>query len=189
MKSTITHIALVMFLSAGLLVAGCKKSEESTSTNAGSNTTEKSAPQAKLPDGLFLSIAPDGAQSVANLKKSAKEGDEVVIKVIVGGRVNPIVDGRASATVVDSSVINACLAEEDHCETPWDYCCAAPEEVTPNMATLQIVDKEGRVIAADLSQKIKPLSTLTVKGIVGPRPDSQVLQINATGIYINSTGQ
>lgn len=192
MKTNLMSTMLIVMLSAGLLMTGCEKSDETAKTNTSNNTTstDKAADtNAALPNELFLTAAPDGAQTIANLKKFAKEGDEVVVNVIVGGRMKPIVDGRASATIIDAAVKNACLAEEDHCETPWDYCCAAPEEVTPNLATLQVVDKDGRVIAANLSEKIKPLSTLTVKGVVGPRPDSQVLQINATGIYVKPAGQ
>jgi hypothetical protein len=44
-------------------------------------------------------------------------------------------------------------------------------------------------VSADLSKHIKPLSTLVVRGTVGPRPDKQVLMVNATGIYIQPTQQ
>jgi len=171
---------LTAALTAGLFVAaGC---DDGGDTNTGADATAGSA---SLPAGLFLASAPDAEPTtVEALKRSAEEGDEVVARVVVGGDMSPIVDGRASAIVVDTGVENICLSEDDHCATPWDYCCAAPEEKTANMATLQVVNEQGRVIAADLSDRIKPLSTLVVRAVVGPRPNDQVLTLNATGIYV-----
>jgi len=168
------------------LAAGCDPSGNATH-DADAATTEADA--AVLPEGLFLSAAPRGVESIATLKQTAEEGDEVVTRAVVGGRIEPIVDGRASATIVDAGLENTCLVEEDHCPTPWDYCCQPPQNVTGHLATLQVVDANGRVLAADLSQRIEPLSTLVVRGVVGPRPDPQVLTINANGIYVEPTKQ
>ena len=139
-----------------------------------------------LPDSLFVDSVIDGAQPINDLKASSKEGDEVVVEVVVGGSREPIVVGRASAFIVDAGLYNKCLSEDDHCAEPWDYCCAPPEELKASMANLQVVDADGRVLSANLSDKIKPLSKLLVRGVVGPRPDPQVLTINATAIYIQS---
>ena len=161
---------------------------ESGSPDAGADASAESA-RKSLSAALFLPSAPDDAQPIMSLKQSAEEGDEVVVRVVVGGRSEPIVKGRASAAIVDAGLYNVCLSDDDHCATPWDYCCAAPEELTANLATLQVVDDDGRVLAANLSDHIKPLSTLTVRGVVGPRPDTQVLTINATGIYVEPAAQ
>ncbi|MFI4859229.1 MAG: hypothetical protein ACIAXF_00970 [Phycisphaerales bacterium JB063] len=164
-----------------LLAAGCGK------TDAGkTGPTVESGAAAALPSGLFLDSAPEGAQAITALKESASEGDEVVVHVIIGGRMEPLVEGRASAAIIDASLPNACTSEDDHCQTPWDYCCTPQEEITANLATLQVVDDEGRLLAADLAEKLPPMTVLTVRGVVGPRPDPQVLTINATGIYIET---
>ena len=169
-----TATLTTFILGTALLTAiGCADNGEAPQTDA-----------APLPDALFLSEAPEGVQAITDLKSTAKEGDEVVVKVIVGGKMDPIVEGRASAAIIDASLANPCTSEDDHCKTPWDYCCTPTEDVTANLANLQILDDQGKVLAADLSSKIEPLSVLTVRGIVGPRPDAQVLTINATGIYI-----
>lgn len=154
----------------------------------GPNTNTPAAGVA-LPDALFLSEAPAGIQSIAELKTTAKEGDEVVVRAVVGGNVNPIVAGRASASLIDVALKNPCLADDDHCETPWDYCCTPQEDITKNLATLQITDESGKVLKADLTSRFQPSATLVIKGIVGPRPDAQVLTIHAQAIYIENEGK
>lgn len=139
---------------------------------------------ASLPDTIFLSEAPEGIQAISSLKTTANEGDVVVVRVVVGGTEHPMVKGRASAAIIDAAIENPCLGEDDHCTTPWDYCCSPQESRTANLATLQITDDAGKVLKAELAPRIEPLTTLVIKGLVGPRPDEQVLTINAQGIYI-----
>lgn len=139
-------------------------------------------------DAVLVAAAPGEAKSVADLKASAKEGDEVVMRVVIGGRVEPIVANRAVMTVVDASQFNNCLTEEDGCLTPWDYCCVAQEDLLRTSATVQLVDAQGRPLAIDLKPtKLKPLATLVVKGKVGPRPDPQSLVVNASEIFVEKS--
>lgn len=178
------HISLkhalcsMLLTSAIVFFAGCGQS--GSNNNAGTNTGSTAA----LPADLLLTSAPDGAQTIMSLKESAEEGDEVVVHVIVGGKMQPHVAGRASAAIIDAGLDNPCTGEDDHCQTPWDYCCTPQEEITANLATLQIVDEDGRPLAVDLAEQFPAMAVLTIRGVVGPRPDPQVLTINATGIYI-----
>lgn len=178
--------ALSALLCAALVfAAGCGGGD--SADNGGDTPGDGAA--AALPDGLILTSAPEGAQSIIALKESASEGDEVVVHVIVGGKMDTHVDGRASAAIIDAALDNPCTGEDDHCQTPWDYCCTPQEVITANLATLQIVDADGRVLATDLSKTLPEMTVLTVRGVVGPRPDPQVLTINATGIYIEQGTQ
>ncbi|MEM9415092.1 MAG: hypothetical protein AAGA29_06375 [Planctomycetota bacterium] len=178
--------ALSALLCATLVLAtGCGGGD--ATENAGNTPGDTAA--ATLPDGLMLSSAPEGAQTILALKETASEGDEVVVHVVVGGKMQPHVDGRASAAIIDAGLDNPCTGEDDHCQTPWDYCCTPQEEITANLATLQIVDEDGRPLAIDLASQFPPMAVLTVRGVVGPRPDPQVLTINATGIYIEQGAQ
>ena len=170
-----TWIAALAIVSLTLIACG---GEDAPATDGSSGIA--------LPETLFLTDAPEGVQTNALLKTSAKEGDEVVVRVVVGGSMDPIVQGRASAAIIDAAIENACNSEDDHCKTPWDYCCTPQEEITKNRATLQVTDDAGAVLKADLSPRIEPMSVLIVKGIVGPRPDDQVLTINAQSIYIET---
>ena len=173
-RSTPIPLFVLALAFCSFTLLGCGEAKEEP---AASTTTS-------LPDNLFITTAPEGAVSIKELKASAKEGDEVVVEVIVGGSGDPIVDGRASASIVDASLYNKCLSGDDHCAEPWDYCCAPKEDLKASMANLQVVDADGRALTAQLSDKIKPLSKLMVRGVVGPRLDPQALTINATAIYI-----
>jgi len=167
-----------------LFAVGCGSGDGDT------GSTERGAGGgADLPEGLFLASAPEGAKPITELKQSAEEGDEVVVRVVVGGAKQPMVDGRASAMIVDAGLYNRCTSEDDHCNTPWDYCCATQEDKTANLATLQVLNEAGKPLASSLSPKIGPLATLVVKGVVGPRPSDQALTINADGIYVETAGQ
>ena len=166
-----------------LTLAGCGDASNSESMDTSPDLSGNSS-GSSLPDALFLAEPPEGAEPITALKESAEQGEEVVVRAVVGGRVDPIVEGRASATIVDASLNNTCVSADDHCPTPWDYCCEPSEQLTANLATLQIVDEDGRIMAADLSDRVEPLATVVVRGKVGPRPNQQVLTINATGIYV-----
>ncbi len=180
-RKIVSRTLAVLLTTGVLIISGCGREDATQST---SNNTVPS-----LPGSYFLASAPGGVQPIATLKQAAKQGDEVVVRAVVGGSVAPIVEGRASLTIVDTAQSNPCLSGDDHCKTPWDYCCSPREELSAHLATLQVVEPNGRVKAADLSDRIQPLSILVVRGVVGPRPDAQVLTINATGIFVEPTEQ
>lgn len=174
-----TWIATLAIVSLTLIACGGEDAP-AKDDNANASLT------ASLPASLFMTDAPEGVQPIASLKTSAKEGDEVVVRVVVGGSDDPIVKGRASAAIIDAAIENPCNSDDDHCKTPWDYCCTPQEEITKNRATLQVTDQAGAVLKTELAPRIQPMSILIVKGIVGPRPDDQVLTINAQSIYIET---
>lgn len=158
---------------AGLLTA-CG---ESTSSN------ESHSESADHPAWLLAS-APGEPSDIGAIKKTAKAGDEVVLRGVIGGRVDAMSTDSALFVLMDTGVHNACTAEDDHCATPWDYCCAQADEITANNATVQLVDESGAPIAIDLRTKgIKPLDTVVVAGVVGPKPSADVLTVKATSIF------
>lgn len=164
-----------------LAIVGCGQD-----TPKGQKDSQPAA--SELPAGVLLTEAPKGAATVTDLKKSAKEGDEIVMRVVIGGRVKPFVEKRAVMTVVDAGFENACLKPDDSCPTKWDYCCASPEELQANSATVQIIDAKGQPLAIDLNSiaKLKPLSVIVVKGKVGPRPDPGTLLVSAASLFVES---
>ncbi len=177
---------LMATLAAVLMIGGCDQNDK-TAKNGNGDTGTPNGDKVALPDGLFLDTKPtDKATPVKDIKQSAKEGDEVVMRVVVGGREEPFVSQRAIMTVVSAEMKNQCKLPGDHCETPWDYCCEAPAELKANMATIQIVDADGLPLKIDLSDdaRIKPASVVTVVGKVGPRPDREALVVTATGLYV-----
>jgi len=127
---------------------------------------------------------PEGAIDVAAAKQTAKEGDAVVVRGRIGGRVDPISNDKAVFVIVDPALHSCDQNEGDTCATPWDYCCETPETMSANNATVQIVDAAGLPIAIDVQAVgLKPLDTIVIVGTVGPRPSSQVLTVKATGVH------
>ena len=159
-------------------MVGCSDSGEPEST---------SAIPAEI-ESILLTQAPGDAVEVKTLKETAKEGDEVCMHVVVGGRENPYVKGRGVITVVQSAFNNHCLSPDDGCQTPWDYCCADPDELKTNMATIRIVGADGNPIKANIGdvKALEPLSELVVKGKVGPRPNADTLVVDASGIFVRT---
>ncbi|MBT3377330.1 MAG: hypothetical protein HN742_04730 [Lentisphaerae bacterium] len=165
---------------AALLLAGCGRKPTAA------KNPETAPPKQNVPAAIFLTEAPSGVMTVPTLKESAKEGDEVVVRGVVGGRGEPFVSGRAVWSLIEGTLPNLCTREGHGCTMPWDYCCATPEEKKPNMLTVQITGDDARPLAVDLQAagKIKPMDTLVVKGTVGPRPTKDTLVLTATGIYV-----
>jgi hypothetical protein len=178
---------LLMTLAVGLLAVGCGgDSKEAGGTGEGGGSTAAAA-SVPLPDGLFVEAAPEGAINVDEAKESAKEGDEIAVRGRIGGVLEPFTKGRAAMTLADMDNIVSCAdMEEDHCPTPWDYCCESPEELIANTLTVQVVGDDGRPLksALDGAHGIEPLSVVVVKGKVGPRPGPGVLILNASAIYV-----
>ena len=62
-------------------------------------------PQLNLEGLKYLAqVEPADAKSVIDLRKVAKDGDDVVIVGRVGGSKHPVVSGRAAFTIVDLSL-------------------------------------------------------------------------------------
>jgi hypothetical protein len=178
MRKTTTLMLIALSMLGLMCLHGCSKSDDANPEGANTGDT--------LPETLFLAQVPTGIQSISQLKQEVEAGDEVVIKAIIGGAKKAFVADRAVMTVVDATLNNKCLVEDDHCPTPWDYCCASAEELLPEMATIQIIGSDTNPLKVDLSNipQLKPLSTLVIKGTVGPRPNKSTLVINATGIFV-----
>ncbi len=165
------------------MMTGCDGSDEGdTSSSAGTTST------ASLPTGLFLASAPAEPVAVKQLKAQAQEGDEVTMRVVVGGEVSVFVPGRAIMKVIDTEMENLCLKPGDSCKTPWDYCCATAEDLQQHRATVRVVDAQGKTLRTDLkgAGEIKEMKTLVVKGVVAQGSDTKNLVVNALGIYVEN---
>lgn len=163
-----TSLALV-------LLSACGKPADSAAPTASTSAT---------PNWRLASM-PDAARPVGEVKKSAAEGEHVVIRARVGGRKSPITKDVGVFLVVDPSVPACDQIPDDNCPTPWDYCCEPKESMTANTATIQLLGADGKPLAIDLaSQGLKPLQNVVIVGTVGPRPNDAVLVVNASGVHI-----
>lgn len=177
----------VVLVGVMLWVPACGDSEPAEQKGGG-----KGDGKMVVPEGLFLTVAPDGIQKIPDLKASAKEGDEVVIHGVIGGRKEPFGGGRAYFNVVDASHERICGKPDgpgSACPNPWDFCCTAQDKLTGLMATVQLVGEDGKPLTGTLQgvHGLKPLTKLIIKGkvaIVGEK----VLTVNATGLFLDGEG-
>ena len=176
-------IHLVSALATVCLLASCGKKETSESTA----TPVATAPSSELQ--LVLAATPAGdAQEIHLVRATAKPGDEITIVGKIMGNVKPFIDGRAAFTVADPTIITPCNENpDDECDTPWDACCDSKEQKLVGLASVQILDSDGRVLKEGLEGVggLAKLSNVTVTGKVadGSSPDSLI--VNATAIRVN----
>lgn len=157
----------------GSCLIGCGGGEEQARVDRGGSA-------------FLLASAPAGAVEVRRAKAEAKEGDSVVLSGRIGGRVEPFSAERAVFMLMDSALPTCDDKEDDHCSTPWDYCCETPQDITANSATVQVVGEDGRPLALDLRRiaGLKPMDRVVVVGTVGSRPTPEVLVVSATGVFV-----
>ena len=175
---------LTLAIAGTVVLIGCDGGDDAPATPAPAQPTAGSA--TALPGGLFLDTAPDGAVELAALKKTAKPGDEVVVRGRVAGSADPLAPNRAILTLLDSAVKTCEQMPGDSCATPWDACCEPRETLQANTATIQVVDADGKPLKATLrgAGGIDPLKELIVVGKVADAGDKNTLVINATALHV-----
>jgi hypothetical protein len=148
-----------------------------------SKTQEAAGTPAALPPGMIVSTAPADAKGVVELKGSAKDGDEVVVRGIVGGTEDPVAANQAMVTLVDAGVTTCDKMEGDSCKTPWDACCE--KDLPAKIATVQVVGADGKPLKGSLAAAgVKPLKQLVVAGKARVPADGKALVIEATKIHV-----
>ncbi|MEI6233823.1 MAG: hypothetical protein WCT04_12265 [Planctomycetota bacterium] len=143
------------------------------------------------PADLFLKESPAKASEVGDLKKTAKEGDEVVLRGQIGGQVKDNINSsRATFMVADMKLVPCNKIPGDTCKTPWDFCCVPVNEKAANIAIIQVVDAKGKLLKVPLkgANGLDNLSVVVVKGKVA-KADATNLIINATGIFVEPAGK
>lgn len=172
-RNQIHSILTVLLVASALTAAACEESAPSSS----------SAPEAQPQTVWKLDAMPEGGVDVAKAKTSVKEGDQITMIGRIGGRMEPIASSSGVFVIMDTAVPSCADMEEDHCPTPWDYCCEAPESITTNAATVQLRDAEGKPITL-AENDLQPLDHVAVVGTVAPRPNDETLVVHATGVYV-----
>ena len=165
------------------LIVGC---DEQTPTPA-QTETKPQAPTVSLPDDLLAKAPLSGALGVVAARKNVKPGSDIVVTGYIGGREEPLVEGRAIFTLADADAVTRCDAiPGDGCETPWDACCVSPEIIKASSASVQVVDADGMVLKHTLAGLggIKPGSTVTVQGKIAASSTAAALIVNAEKIHV-----
>lgn len=172
------RITLLAGLFTGALtLGGCN---DASNTNDQSSATD--ADGAHTHAAWLVHEAPQGAVDVAAAKQSAAEGDRIVVRGVIGGRRDAISAESPVFIIMDPAVPSCADNPDDACRTPWDYCCETPQTIAAGSATVQIVDDSadaGNIRESGLSE----LDEVIVEGVVGPRPEDDVLVIRARRVY------
>lgn len=150
MNNPSLKVFLAGIVTVGLV--GCGSSQTPTSTSAGT------------PNAAYLAASePAGAVNVGEARTTVTDKQQVVLVGRIGGSTKPFIDGLAAFTIVDSKVPHC--APEEGCPTPWDYCCEQ-HQMKDNIATVKIVDAQGKPVAQDARQLlgVKELSLVVVSG-------------------------
>lgn len=175
MKTTITIALSVLF--AGVL--GCGQSPVATQTDEteGSRSTSTR---------YVAGSEPSGAIPVGEAREETKDEESVTLVGIIGGSSEPFVDGLAAFTIVDPKV--PYCAPDEGCHTPWDYCCQQ-NQVKDNIATIKVVDEQGKPVAQDARTllDVKELSTVVIEG-TAQRDDEGNLSVLAKQVFVRSKG-
>lgn len=167
------------------LAAGCGPNGDPTSGTG--NRPKVKADLAAQTEGkqYLLASEPAGIKGVIDLRKNAKDGDEVVVAGQVGGSTKPFTEGRASFLIVDPS-----LKYTKGCDTPWDFCELPKKEVAAARLSVKFVDQGGKTLQAGARELfgIKELSCVVVKGKFS-RDDKDNVVVVASGIYVRPEGK
>lgn len=94
---------------------------------------EGTAPPAGLAETYYAAEAPADAVDVTTLR-SLESG----AKVAVRGEVQDFTDGFAAFVLADHALTNCAeMGDDDHCATPWDFCCEDPEALKRGLASVE----------------------------------------------------
>lgn len=136
-------------------------------------------------EAILVAEAPVDAVGVIAARADAQHDEAIVVTGRIGGSTNPWIADRAAFSLVDLSCKPCNDLDDDHCDTPWDYCC---ESKLPKARLLvKVVDEAGEVVAADARKLLglKELQTLVVSGKAKRDADGN-LSILARRIHIAS---
>jgi len=175
----------VSVVAFGLAAGGCEKKQDAA---PGAGASPGSSAATGLPSGLFLASAPESAQEVKSAKAAVKQGERVVMRGRIGGSVEPFAEGRAIFTLMDSALPACSDNPDDHCTTPWDYCCETRKDILAHAATVRVSDAEGRPLRVSLKgvSGLTELAEVVVVGTVTERDDAGNFVVDASGLYVAS---
>ena len=135
--------------------------------------------------------APDGGAAPADWTLKADPGDALSVieahtmkpgqTVRVVGRISNIVDGFATFNLVDDQYEWCGRTGEDHCETPWDYCCVLEAKEAERVVLVEAHDASGTTAETE-SLGLRLLDLVVVEGTLA-KDEHGTLSVIATGWF------
>ena len=176
------HFRFFVAIALCLAVTSCGGGDDEASNNETTSSFAFDTLQS-----LLLPKAPEGAITITEARKNPTPGTKVIVSGKVMGNDNPIIQSRALLTLGDPTRLDSCdLKPGDECPTPWDVCCADPDVVRASIATIQVIDENGKPVKAGLRGigGLQELSKLIVIGEVADGSNANNFLVNATGIHV-----
>jgi hypothetical protein len=160
-------------------LASCSEENDTSDSSAANENSHLAA--------LILKEEPAKAMDIADLRKTAKAGDQVTFSGDILGAEKVFIDSRAVMILGDPKKLTACnLRPGDDCEFPWDVCCDDGDVIKASIVTVQAVDEAGKPIKEGFRglKGMKELSSLVVTGEVAKGSNDVNMMVNVTGIFI-----
>ncbi|MCA9133950.1 MAG: hypothetical protein KDA45_12375 [Planctomycetales bacterium] len=156
-------------------IAGCGQSDSA-------NTALEGGGEAGAGSAYVAHSEPAGAVPVGEAPQDFQADETVTLVGLIGGSAKPFVEGLAAFTIVDPKI--PYCAPDEGCPTPWDYCCTQ-DQVEGNIATVKVVDEEGKPVVGDARQllAVKELSTVVVQG-TAERDEQGNLTVAAKHVFV-----
>lgn len=126
---------------------------------------------------------------IAEAQQSAVAGETITVHGLIGGIADPLPEGMAIMTLIDTRVPRTCGTEADgHCSVPWDYCCEPMENRKKSMASVQVLDERHMPYKQGLGglEGLKPFAQVAVRGTVRDVQPGQRLILDAHRIHVIS---
>jgi hypothetical protein len=151
-----------------------------------SETTTPVPPEDPFAQTHFLDERPAGAISVGEARATAEPGDPVVISGLIGGALEPFVDGYAAFVLADPAILFCNEMPDEHCATPWDACCEDPDKLSANRISVQFVDGENQILQQSLKGTggLKELSQVVVTGTISEDSTPDNINLLAQKLYL-----
>ncbi|MDP7007952.1 MAG: hypothetical protein QGI78_00090 [Phycisphaerales bacterium] len=170
---------LLTALLASILI-GCGGTEENTTpTNVQSNV---------LPDSFFAKDRPHDVQDLAEVKKTAKKGDEVTFLARIGGRKNASFVPTLSMMIVADPALKSCevMSEEEHCATPEDYCCENRDLLRAGLGTIRFMNDSGDAYPFSVEGRhgLELLKFVVITGIVHDISENGNFIVDASKVWV-----
>lgn len=169
----------------GLLLFGAASGCDRSTPEKGADAQNQVVVNSELPANIFVASAPQGARPVRDAK-DASPGDRIVVHGRIGGGKSPFVDGRAIFTLSDMSLPPCSEKEDDHCPTPWDFCCEPLDDILRRTITVRVVDPAGQPVKSGLKGAggLRELSEVVVEGRVSSKSPPHTLVVDASAICL-----
>ena len=104
----------------------------------GGDGAEAPTASASLPESYFSATVHADPLDVVDLREASSVGSEVTVQ----GKVRDLFES-AAFTLADHSLVScADMGDDDHCKTPWDYCCEDPDALVAGTVVVEFREGE-----------------------------------------------